>query len=129
MIRILNRRSIRSAIAFVVLALLLNMQSHTQEQAQSPGTDKGTSILGFTPAGAAMERNLEGQFLKIPSPERAREWHRYLTAEPHPAASARNNELADYIAEQWRQQGWEDGCAGRSTKCCTPRRVRYHWIW
>ena len=108
MIRILNRRSIRSAIAFVVLALLLNMQSHTQEQAQSPSTDKGTSILGFTPAGAAMERNIKGQFLKIPSPERAREWHRYLTAEPHPAASARNNELADYIADQWRQQGWED---------------------
>jgi N-acetylated-alpha-linked acidic dipeptidase len=64
--------------------------------------------LVFTPAGAALERSIEEQFLKIPSPERAREWHRYLTAEPHPAASARNNELADYIAEQWRQQGWED---------------------
>jgi N-acetylated-alpha-linked acidic dipeptidase len=108
MIRILNRRSIRSSIAFAVLALLPNMESHTQEKVQSPTTDKGTSILGFTPAGAAMERHVEEQFLKIPSPERAREWHRYLTAEPHPAASARNNELADYIADQWREQGWED---------------------
>src|SRR6476659_5526951 len=108
MISILNRRSIRSAIAFVVLALLPNMESHTQAKVQSPTTDKSASLLGFTPARAAMERNIEGQFLKIPSPERAREWHRYLTAEPHPAASARNNELADYIADQWREQGWED---------------------
>ncbi len=51
MISILNRRSIRSAIAFAVLALLPNMQSHTQENV--PTTDKGTSILGFTPAGSA----------------------------------------------------------------------------
>jgi len=108
MISILNRRSIRSAIAFVVLALFPNMESHTQEKVQSPTTDKSTSILGFTPAGAAMEHHVEEEFLQIPSAERAREWHHYLTAEPHPAASARNNELADYIADQWRQQGWED---------------------
>ena len=35
-------------------------------------------------------------------------FHRYLTAEPHPAGSARNNELAKWMAEQWREQGLED---------------------
>src|SRR5215467_11732960 len=93
------------AAGFLLVVVLLPLLVGTQASKQS---DKSTSILGFTPAGAAMERHVEEEFLQIPSPERAREWHRYLTAEPHPAASARNNELADYIADQWRQQGWED---------------------
>src|SRR2546427_2114514 len=38
-------------------------------------------------------------FRSVPSPDRAREWHRYLTAEPHPAASERNNQLADRSEE------------------------------
>ncbi len=65
-------------------------------------------IFGFTQLDAAAERQIEDAFQAIPSPDRAREWHRCLTAEPHPAASERNNQLADYIAEQWREQGWED---------------------
>jgi N-acetylated-alpha-linked acidic dipeptidase len=36
------------------------------------------------------------------------QFHRYLTVEPHPAGSARNNELAQWVAEQWRQQGLEN---------------------
>ncbi len=35
-------------------------------------------------------------------------FHRYLTAEPHPAGSVRNNELARWVADQWREQGLED---------------------
>ena len=67
-----------------------------------------TSILGFSQLHAAVEHQIEELFQAVPSPDRAREWHRYLTAEPHPAASERNNQLADYIAEHWREQGWED---------------------
>ncbi|MGH9333019.1 MAG: serine hydrolase, partial [Vicinamibacteria bacterium] len=37
-----------------------------------------------------------------------REWHRYLTSEPHPATSARTEEIARFIAETWREQGLED---------------------
>jgi N-acetylated-alpha-linked acidic dipeptidase len=66
------------------------------------------SISGFTAASAAREWKIEREFASIPTAERARQWHRYFTQEPHPAASARNNELADYIAGQWKQQGWED---------------------
>ncbi len=65
-------------------------------------------ISGFTPRHAQQERKLEADFQAIPSPERARAWHRYFTAEPHPAASDRNNQLAAYIAAEWRKQGWED---------------------
>jgi N-acetylated-alpha-linked acidic dipeptidase len=71
-------------------------------------TPSATPILGFTPSHAAAEHQLENTFQSIPSPDKAREWHRTFTAEPHPAASDRNNQLADFVADEWRKQGWED---------------------
>src|SRR5256884_7731438 len=77
--------------------------------AQHPESNSSPShILGFTAAHARAEHRLEADFQAIPSPEKTREWHRTFTAEPHPAASERNNQLADYIANEWRKQGWED---------------------
>ncbi|HET6929484.1 MAG TPA: M28 family metallopeptidase [Candidatus Acidoferrum sp.] len=77
--------------------------------AQSPAKDsQRSSILGFSPASAAAEHKLEATFEALPSPERAREWHRLFTAEPHPAASEENNRLAEFLAQEWRKQGWED---------------------
>src|SRR5713226_8787616 len=87
--------------SFLVLAFALSTQQKQPEPPASP-------ILGFSPPHAAAERQLESAFQSIPSPEKAREWHRTLTAEPHPAASARNNYLAEFIADAWRKQGWED---------------------
>ncbi len=65
------------------------------------------SMIGFAPGGAAAQRKLEATFTSLPSPEGAKAFHRFFTAEPHPAASARNNELAHYIADTWRKQGLE----------------------
>ena len=78
------------------------------QQQRTPSFPPVTPILGFTPTHAMAERKLEKEFQAIPSPEKAREWHRTFTAEPHPAASERNNQLADFIADEWRKQGWED---------------------
>jgi len=66
------------------------------------------SILGFTPSSAIRENEVEKKFKAIPSPEEERRQHRIFTSEPHVAGSTRNNELADYIADQWRKQGLED---------------------
>jgi N-acetylated-alpha-linked acidic dipeptidase len=85
----------------LILTLALSAQ-------QVPPQRPVTPILGFSPAHAAAEHALESAFQSIPSPGKAREWHRTFTAEPHPAASPRNNELADFIADEWRKQGWED---------------------
>jgi N-acetylated-alpha-linked acidic dipeptidase len=77
--------------------------------AQQPvAAQTSVALRGFSEESARAELQLERDFKAIPSPERAREWHRTFTAEPHPAASARNNELARYIAEEWKKQGWED---------------------
>ena len=66
------------------------------------------SMTGYSKPAAARQRDIEGRFLGIPSPETARTLHRLLTAEPHPAGSERNNELARYLAKQFEEQGWED---------------------
>jgi N-acetylated-alpha-linked acidic dipeptidase len=66
------------------------------------------TMLGFGPSSAARQAKLEEKFKAIPSPDQARRQHRIFTAEPHLAGSKRNNELAQYIASEWRNQGLED---------------------
>ena len=65
-------------------------------------------MTGFSATGTKSQAEIETKFKSIPSPEEARKHHRFLTAEPHPAGSDRNNELARYVSEIWKQQGWED---------------------
>src|SRR5216684_5450785 len=65
-------------------------------------------ILGFTPAHATRETAAEEKFKSIPTPDEERRQHRIFTAEPHVAGSKRNNELAEYIRDEWKKQGLED---------------------
>ena len=65
-------------------------------------------MSGFSTRAVKTQAEIESKLKAIPSPDEARKHHRFLTAEPHPAGSERNNELARYIAELWKQQGWED---------------------
>ncbi len=95
----------RTILISFLSVLLLTFGLPAQLKQEVP---PATSILGFSPAHAATEHALEFAFQSIPSPEKAREWHRTFTAEPHPAASLRNNQLADFVADDWRKQGWED---------------------
>ncbi len=89
----------------VLVFLFLSVAASAQT---SPKGSQTLPILGFSPANAAAEHNLETTFQGLPSPENAREWHRLFTAEPHPAASEQNNKLAEFMAREWRKQGWED---------------------
>jgi N-acetylated-alpha-linked acidic dipeptidase len=71
-------------------------------------TASAQRFTGYTPASTEKERGAEKTLAALPSPEQVQAFHRFLTAEPHPAGSARNHELAEYVARQWKQQGWED---------------------
>ena len=66
------------------------------------------SILGFTPTSSTHESVVEDKFKSIPTPDEERRQHRIFTAEPHIAGSKRNNELAEYIRDEWKKQGLED---------------------
>jgi N-acetylated-alpha-linked acidic dipeptidase len=90
---------VTSALCFLSLALSSPLFAQAQTQA---------SILGFTPASAAHEAEIENKFKAIPSPDEERRQHHIFTAEPHVAGSERNNELARYIADEWRNEGLED---------------------
>ncbi len=90
--------SIRCLLSLSVLAfLLLNIPAQSQD-----------TILGFTRSGAAKQVAVEQKFKAIPTPDEERRQHRIFTSAPHLAGSERNNELARYIADEWRKQGLED---------------------
>src|SRR5712692_8168007 len=72
------------------------------------GAPATKSISGFTPARTTEEQSIEQKLRAAISTEEIRKFHRYLTSEPHPAGSERNNELARYIADLWKEQGLED---------------------
>jgi N-acetylated-alpha-linked acidic dipeptidase len=83
-------------LIFITLFLICAINAHAQ------------SILGFTPASAARESAVESKFKSLPTPDEERRQHRIFTAEPHVAGSKRNNELAEYIRDEWKKQGLED---------------------
>ena len=85
--------------ALLVSTLLLVLTAPARPQ---------TAISGFTADSAARQTKIEEQFKAIPNPEEERRQHRIFTAEPHIAGSKRNNELANYIADEWRKQGLEE---------------------
>src|SRR6186713_1943049 len=72
------------------------------------GAQAPANIFGFTPASSAAERTLERRFLTLPSADRAREYHRFLTSEPHVAGSDRNKALAEWVRDRWLDYGIDD---------------------
>ena len=85
-----------SLLRWCVIALLFLPSANAQ------------TILGFTPSSAAREREIESKFKAIPNADEERRQHRVFTHEPHVAGSKRNNELAEYIRDEWKKQGLED---------------------
>jgi N-acetylated-alpha-linked acidic dipeptidase len=85
-----------STTLFFLIALSPLSSAHSQ------------TILGFTPTQAARETAVESKFKSIPTPDEERRQHRIFTQEPHAAGSKRNNELAEYIRDEWKKQGLED---------------------
>jgi len=50
---------------------------------------------------------VERRFLTLPSPEKARAAHAFLTADPHVAGSPRDRVLAEWVRDRWREDGLE----------------------
>src|SRR5262249_16234575 len=79
-------------IAFSVLGVLGVLSAPvTSLISQTP-----PPLQGFTTRSSAIERGIERRFLALPSPDRAREAHAFLTAEPHVAGSPRDRAIAEW---------------------------------
>jgi N-acetylated-alpha-linked acidic dipeptidase len=86
-------------------------------------------LKGFTADATRQEMALEERFEALPESESIREWHRYFTREPHPATSARTEEIARFIAETWKAQGLEDVVIHRyDVLSSNPRRVEVEMV-
>lgn len=65
-------------------------------------------ITGFPADAARAELELESRLSAALNRDSTGAFFRYLTDRPHPAGTIRNKELAEYVAERFRQYGWED---------------------
>ena len=69
--------------------------------------EASSNIYGFSAPSAIAERSLERRFVALPSADRARDAHQFLTAEPHVAGSPRDRLLAEWVRDRWREYGLE----------------------
>ena len=64
--------------------------------------------LGFSAASAESYLPTERRFLALPSAERIRSAHLYLSDQPHMAGTARDRELAEWTRDQFTKYGLEE---------------------
>ncbi len=65
------------------------------------------AIYGFAAASAQAQRTLERRFIQLPNAARLADMHKWLTAEPHVAGTARDRVLAEWVRDRWREWGLE----------------------
>jgi len=85
--------------------LLLAALPAAELQGQAPA---GTTIRGFSAESAARQHLVEARLAGLLSRDSTGTFFRVQTAEPHPAGSERNRQLAEQMAAQWRAWGLED---------------------
>jgi N-acetylated-alpha-linked acidic dipeptidase len=86
-------------------------------------------FTGYTNQSTAAQQKAESTLKAIPSPENEKRFHRYFTAEPHPAGSEENHRIALHIADEWKRQGWEDVTVHQyDVYNPTPREVRLEMV-
>jgi N-acetylated-alpha-linked acidic dipeptidase len=89
-----------SAAVTASVAVLCGLAAAAGDEADQP-------IFGFG-ASLSAQRRLEERLLRFPSPDRIKADHRYLTRAPHMAGTARDRELAEWTAAEWRKAGLEE---------------------
>lgn len=91
-----------------LLGMLLAGRAPGQASGRPLRATEPASIGGFSAGAAAAERAVEAQLALRLERDSTGAFFRHLTAEPHPAGSARNKYLADWVAERYRAYGLED---------------------
>ncbi len=67
----------------------------------------GPALDGYSPQSSAVERDWEGKFRAIPSPDRLRASMQFLTAHPHAVGSPYDREIALWLQDRFREWGFE----------------------
>jgi N-acetylated-alpha-linked acidic dipeptidase len=74
--------------------------------AAAPG-EEPASLQGFSSTAARAEREWEGKFRSIPSPDNLRDYMKRLSARPHHVGSPYDKENAEWILSRFKEWGWD----------------------
>ena len=66
-----------------------------------------SALQGYSPEAAGLEREWEGKFRAIPSPEKLREYMKLLSARPHHVGSPYDKQNATWILSKFREWGFD----------------------
>jgi N-acetylated-alpha-linked acidic dipeptidase len=86
---------------FTVL-LLLSTFALSATPAEEP-----VALQGFSANAAQAEREWEGKFRSIPSPDNLRDYMKRLSARPHHVGSPYDKENAEWILSRFKEWGWD----------------------
>jgi N-acetylated-alpha-linked acidic dipeptidase len=99
----MTRKLRRSLVVCALGALLLAAPAPT-----ALGADEDTEpLLGFTPAGAEAQRELEARFDDLLRVDNLETWLERMAARPHPVGSPWGKENAEFMAELFRSWGYD----------------------
>ena len=86
---------------FTALALL-----STLALSAAPAEEAG-SLQGFSAGATQTEREWEGKFRSLPSPDNLRDYMKRLSARPHHMGSPYDKDNAEWILSQFKKWGWD----------------------
>jgi N-acetylated-alpha-linked acidic dipeptidase len=84
------------------MLLLLSTLALSAAPAEEP-----VSLQGFSSNAARAEREWEGKFRSIPSPDNLRDYMKRLSARPHHVGSPYDKENAEWILARLKEWGWD----------------------
>jgi len=90
----------KKALSVLLVAILIPPGLEAQEKKAEP-------LLGFSAESAARQRQLEKQFDSNLDARLLREWMKHISARPHHVGSPHGKEVAEFIAAQFREWGYE----------------------
>ena len=93
------------AFAPVLAALVPARSGPAPAAAQEPAAVQEAGLTGFTAARAVTQLACEARFLDLPRSESFREHLRTITESPHPAGSAAQVRVGDYLARAMEEAG------------------------
>jgi len=87
-------------------------------------SDSGRRVpLGFSLTSFGGERGWEKRYLKIPKAAHCGRYLRRMTAEPHVAGTPGDHRVSEYIAEEFRRDGFDTEIAEYKVLLSYPRQV------
>ena len=93
-----------------------------------PAKAGDTPLEGYTENGAQTERQWEGKFRSLPSPQNQKEYMRRLSARPHHVGSPYDKDNAEWILAKFKEWGLDAHIESFDVLFPTPKEVKLEMI-